>query len=223
MTPLPPVSSVLRLALEWTDNASISAGCRLFFSYSGGPPAAADLTSLCTDVEGYYKTYLAGSAASTQILTSITATDLQTSSGNVGVAEVSVPGTNANGQLPAGMATCMNHKIARRYRGGKPKTFLPLGTVADVANGNTWTDAYQTAFATSFLEFVGDVLTFTSASFQPTNHVNVSYYAGFTAVLNPVTGRYRNVPKLRATPVIDTITTSVVAPKFGSQRRRLNT
>ncbi|MGH9123011.1 MAG: hypothetical protein ACRDYC_13890, partial [Acidimicrobiales bacterium] len=53
---------------------------------------------------------------------------------------------------------------------------------------------------------------------------SISYYKGFTSVLNPVTGRTRDVPKVRAgadLPVpIDTVTALIVNPKPGSQRRR---
>ena len=194
----------------------------MFFSYSGGPPAATDLTTFCTDVGGYYSSHLAASASGTQILTLITAEDLQSASANVGQAVVNIPGTNAGAQLTAGVATCMNHRIARKYRGGKPKTFMPIGTTNDVGSGNTWSASYITGFGAVFAAFIAEILTFSSASFVPTDHVNVSYYSGFTSVQNPLTKRWRNVPTLRGTPIVDTITSSYVAEKFGSQRRRLN-
>jgi hypothetical protein len=50
--------------------------------------------------------------------------------------------------------------------------------------------------------------------------VNVSYYNGFTVVTNPTTGRARNVPTLRGTPVVDTVTGIVARVQVGSQRRR---
>ena len=51
-------------------------------------------------------------------------------------------------------------------------------------------------------------------------NVNVSFFEGFTPVQNPITLRYRNVPKIRTVPLIDIISTITANPAPCFQRRR---
>jgi hypothetical protein len=51
--------------------------------------------------------------------------------------------------------------------------------------------------------------------------VSVSYYEGFTSVTNPITGRTKDVSKLRTGgPVVDVVSAIIVANGPKSQRRR---
>jgi hypothetical protein len=79
--------------------------------------------------------------------------------------------------------------------------------------------------------FVGDVTAALTSAFAAiigasaggttiTQHVNVSYYAGFTVVTSPTSGRARNVPTLRSSPHVDTITSFAVSQRIANQRRR---
>jgi hypothetical protein len=60
----------------------------------------------------------------------------------------------------------------------------------------------------------------TAGSTTITEHVNVSYYSGFTAVENPITHRWKNVSNPRSTPVVDNIQSWAIAGHVASQRRR---
>jgi hypothetical protein len=110
--------------------------------------------------------------------------------------------------------------IARRYRGGKPKIFLPAGVAADISNTNTWGSTFLATANTDWAAFAAAVLAAGWTGAGTLTHVNVSYYTGFTVVTNPVTHRARNVPTLRGAPVVDTVISYAAEVDIASQRRR---
>lgn len=223
MPPLPSVPSVVDLKLTFTTAGSVPASTHFYFSYSGGPPQAADLTSFAADAASEWSTQIAGQTGNNIALTEVSATDMQTNSGAVGIWTGENKGTSPDISLSSGACFNVGAKIARRYRGGKPKVFLPGVPTAYLGTGNELTPGAISDITGAVIAFVGALSAKSFPSFTTTNAVNVSFYSGFTTVVNPTTGRSRNVPKLRSTPVVDVISTWACSPKLGSQRRRLNT
>jgi hypothetical protein len=116
----------------------------------------------------------------------------------------------------------MAHQIARRYRGGKPKSFFPWGVVTDFSSPQLWTSAFANSATGDYATFIAAVRAIAAGSTTLSNYVNVSYFSGSTVVINPVTGRARNVPTLRTGgPVVDSIVASTANTRIGSQRRRI--
>ena len=155
------------------------------------------------------------------MLVGITATDLQSSSGAQGSATFSDPGGGAETGVSNGACFNVGAKIARRYRGGKPKVFIPGVQPAQLDNQQELTTAAQSAIEGGWTNFIKALVSTAYPSFAPTQAINISYYQGFKPVLNPLTGRYRNVPVLRAVPLVDVIELWSASPKLGSQRRRI--
>lgn len=223
MPPLPSPGNVIRISFYISDESDIPAGSRIYAAYSGSPITQTNINALATNVAAEWNTNLASLTATTDTLDSIECQDLSSSVGVVGVASPSDAGTRSGTAMPASVAANIGHVIDRHYRGGKPKTFLRCGVIADLHSSETnqWSSTFLTALKTGWQAFIAGVIS--TANCNIGNVVNVSYYQGFTSVLNPVTGRTRDVPKLRTgSPQVDTITDAIIRPKLGSQRRRLN-
>jgi hypothetical protein len=220
MTPLPPVSGVLRVDTLWSDISDANVQSRLFYSYSGSAPDPSDAQSLAADVYGHAADLAANWHEQVQ-LTGVRVTDLSSSSGAVGEHEESTVGTLSGNLLPASACLLINYVVGRRYRGGKPRSYYPWGDASSMGSNNVWTTGFVNSVSTNYAAFLAAVIGLSSGSTTLQNHVNVSYYDGFTVVTNPVTGRARNVSKQRTSPVVDLVTTWAVSTRIRSQRRRL--
>jgi hypothetical protein len=154
------------------------------------------------------------------VMTGTQVTDLASTSGAFGVDTTNVNGTEAGSALPAGTAYLINFKIARKYRGGKPRCYLPLGVAADLATRANWLSTNITNTTTHFTAFIAGFVGQVAGTTTISGHVNVSYYSGFTNVAYGSPTKYRRVPTLRATPLVDAITSYAVQPSPASQRRR---
>jgi hypothetical protein len=111
--------------------------------------------------------------------------------------------------------------IDRRYRGGKPRNFYPYGTASDLQTEQTWTDTALTGFLAQSEDLYSATAGVSAGGTTLTSRVSVSYYSGFTVVTSPTTGRARNVPTKRSTPLTYAVVNTAVSPYIGSQRRRI--
>jgi hypothetical protein len=214
--PLPVVPSVIRLDYKqvYVENANILN--RIFFKYAGAV-SQADCATFVVTAASYWPTSMFSVNA---VLSQVTATDLSSLSGARAVTAVNFPGTLATPDLPAEVSFDMEYVIARRYRGGKPKTFLTGRPASDLSDEERWLAARITSNVSNWQTFINNVATHAPAGMGALTHVSVSYYAGFTVITNPITHRARNVPSLRGAPVVDTIIGYKGDARPGSQRRR---
>lgn len=219
---LPDVPNVIRIRLLYTIAGKIQQGQRMFFKWSGTTPTVAMLTTLGNDVvtafSGAGRPQSVMSAANE--LTNVVLEDLTTPSSAVAAVNAAVSGSDVNPILSAAACVVEELQISRRYRGGHPKTFWPLGTSSDLANEQEWTTTAVTSFATAISAFTNSIVGTTISGTSITEQDNVSYYKGFTVITNPVTGRSRNLPTLRGAPILDTVEGIAVSSRVGSQRRR---
>lgn len=219
MPALPNVSKVIRVDFFLTVGANARVRDRIFFSFAGAGPAVTDLNTLAATISSSWLTNLVPQTNTGVTLTGITLTDLTSASGAQTVTSQSRVGTLAGTALSAGVAMIVKFKVARRYRGGHPRFYLPGRVTADLASSTQWASGSTTSLATAFAAFI----TACEAS-PPTNigvmtHVNVSYFNGFTNKTFP-SGRTKAVPTVRVTPVTDPVTAYSVNGFIGSQRRR---
>jgi len=118
------------------------------------------------------------------------------------------------------IAAVVKFDIARRYRGGKPKMFIPgiaVGYVLDTAH---WTTAFASDLGSSMSTMGGAIAEIATAGIALVTVVNVSMYSGFTSVENPITHRWRNIPQYRVSPLVDAVGGYTVDEEFGTQKRR---
>lgn len=221
MPALPSVPGVIRVALKWTLETGHTAGSRFFFSYTGGPPSAADCEAVAAGVATAWSDSLNGNQSSEWTLSEVNVVDLSSDTANEGSAFPAAAGGNEGGIISVELATLMNCEIARRYRGGRPRIYLPIGTENDISDDRvTWGATFISGVNGNWAGFKDAVLALTGIGMTLTDHVNVSYYSGFASSQNPVTKRWRNIPTPRSSAVVDGIIQTQARPEITQQRRR---
>jgi hypothetical protein len=220
MPPLPPVSKVIRTALRFDLGDGTPAITRFFTSYSGTAPTNTDLRTLDTAIGAGFNTNLKSLMDSGSALEEISSVDLSSASGAVDIFPDVIGGTRGSAVIGASSCLVSSYQIARRYRGGHPRGYWPFGIQTDLSDRNTWKGTFTTAALTGLNAFFAAVVAGGWGAAGTLTHVNVAYYQGFTVITNPITGRARNVPNLRGTPLVDTVLAITPRASVGSQRRR---
>jgi hypothetical protein len=222
MPALPDVAKVLKVVLTWTDGVNTDIITRFFLRYTGTAPTDAELVTFCTGIGTVYvDTGMAALQHSTYTLTGIEATDLTSPTSAIGAEVEAVVGSRSGGVLDSATSAVISFVIARRYRGGHPRAYLPFGTSTDLLNAQQWTPDFVSALDGTWAAFFTAIFGIGWTGFGALEHVNVSYYQGFTVFTNPITGRARNIPTVRGAAVVDQVSTHITRPKIGTQRRRL--
>lgn len=218
LVPLPDVPC-LRVRLVYSDTDGNEMGNRFYLSYSGSAPTAANATTLATDIAGAWASDLIGAIQDNTSLIEVDVLDIATDSGLSGQWTGTHTGTNGSSLLPVGTSINCEFGIARRYRGGKPRWFLPSASATELLGANRWTSAFVTSVQSNIGTFFTDVTALSVGAVGTLNHVNLSYYKGFTNIMNS-SGRERAVPTYRATAQHDDVTGYFVKQIVGSQKRR---
>jgi hypothetical protein len=222
--PLPAVAGVIRVRILFTIAGKEDQGLRLFYTYDGSAPSVANLDTFGGVIKTEADSVLPAVLAPDKTITGFVLEDLASDTGAVSTTADSTVGTHDGTPLPADVAAVASYEIPRRYRGGHPRSYWPLGNVDDIDTGDVWQPDSVTAFSTAVVGVIDSLVGEAAGSTTIANHVAVSYYSGFTAIENPFTGRYRNVPTLRTTPLVFEVTDVVMRNYYGSQlRRRIKT
>lgn len=219
MPALPNVAKVVRLDFFMTKGGDTRVRDRMFIQYSGAGPSVADMLTFLNQVSSAWLTNIAPLQDTATTLTSILGTDLSSASAAQNLNSTVRAGSRAGSGLQAGVAGIIKFKVARRYRGGHPRMYLPVGVGTDTATAQQWTSTFLALLLSGWQAFITALPTGLPASFGTISHVNVSYFQGFH-VVTPLSGRSRTVATLRGTPVVDTVISYAINPNFGSQRRR---
>lgn len=219
MPALPDVPKVLRVALSGNRTGNVWLS-RFYIQYTGTAPTVSDLAAFDTAVDTAVATDLVPLMDVDSRTTQIETIDLSSPTSAVDIKTVFRQGTRSGNTLPSQICAVQSYEIARRYRGGHPRGYWPIGTATDVLSNVDWIGASVTAFDNGLDAMFTAIFAAGWSGAGTLSHVNVSYYKGFTVVTNPITGRARNVPTLRVAPVIDAITSTQVRQSFGTQRRR---
>lgn len=219
MAPLPTVPNALRADFRWSTSGDTDLLTHVFFKYSGGAPNATDCANFASDlVTAMEAEFGQWSAAVT--LTECVVTDLSSHTGGQGSSSAAATGGITESPLSAGTCLLINFNIARRYRGGKPRVYLPWGASSTLTDRRDWSGTFLSDCDTSWTDFIAGATGLTSGSTTISGQINISYFSGFHVVTSPTTGRARNVPDRRTTPVVDDILGHSASARPGSQRRR---
>lgn len=164
-----------------------------------------ELNALASAVRGAWVTNVLPLVTQNLLLNEVTAIDLASDTGATGIATGTNAGTKITAAQPANCAVCWSWQIARRYRGGHPRTYI-AGLVSDqVSNVSSITSAAQSAHQ--------------SAAAAVRTAVNGVTTSAGTAKLATV--HYYKDKTLLATPLVSQITGVSVDTRIDSQRRRL--
>lgn len=163
---------------------------------------------------------LGGVYTADKTLDETTIEDLTSSSGAVGSYANAIAGTMAGNPLPAGTAFLLNFHIARRYRGGKPRVYLPIGNTAEIGDDQDWGSVFAASIPGRWAAMIAAIQAAPWAGGVIAEQVSVSFYNLFTNFTGP-TGRMR----ARSTPrpgaaLVDPVISVTAGTRFASQRRR---
>lgn len=218
-TPPLPDTSIVRVRLDYTESDSFKGGSRFFLSYTGSAPTPGNCSTLAGDIESAWVTDLAPLVNTNWALTEVDVLDITTRSGNSGQWTGSTSGTRSGTPVPAQVASGVEYGIARRYRGGKPRMYLPPGVQGDQLDGSHWSSSFVSALSTGVANFMAAIEALSVGSMGTLAHVNLSYYDGFTNHTNP-SGRSKAVPTYRPTALHDVVESYAGKAVLSSQKRR---
>jgi hypothetical protein len=217
---LPSPGQVIRVALDFQVGSDAHALTRFFVAYSGTAPAASDLLHFGGVLNSAADALLPAVMHPDTTYLGCTLTDLASDTGAETNSPETTVGTETGAALGAAVAVVTKLTIGRRYRGGKPKGFWPLGTAADLDTRQTWLSGSVTNFLNAIEAIQTSLEGASSSGTAITAPVNVSYYGPPNRIITGSTGRVRTVSTVRATPLVDTIQAIAVDTHLGSQRRR---
>lgn len=220
MPALPPVPGVFKFLLQWGDGTDTNALSVLHFQYSGAVPTGVDWNNYCSAFNGLQAAEWPIVLDSSSSYMGCAAIDLSVGGAEGGTA-ASVVGTRAGNPIGAASSCLIHYPISRRYRGGKPRTYLPMGTDADLLTRQTWTGAFLSAIETFWNTVrVAAVDAGPVGASVVGSQVAVSYYGPPNRLITGSTGRVRTISTVRATPIVDVLSSFQPRPKVASQRRR---
>lgn len=221
MPPLPAIPQGLRVALIGKLDGDADVVNRIYFQYPFTSTPPGNLNALCATIAGHWNTDMIGLYGGEFTQTQVDAEDLTSTTSPVGTATVSHVGTRGTARTSASSCALIRNHIGRRYRGGHPRTYTACGISTDLTTEQQWSTSFLASLVTAWSNLIGHINGDIDAAYAATgtNHVNVSYYHGFTNVTYP-SGRTYPRPTLRATPVVDNVTSYSANPNVASQRRR---
>lgn len=179
-----------------------------YVRYSGGAPSSSDIENYLTSIATTITPYYASEMSVDNEITGYDGIDLTSDTANSGSIVQSAFGARSGDFMPASVAMVASLEINRRYRGGHPRKYLPWGTAGTMASGSTidWDSGFVTSCQSALGNILEDFIGVTEGSTSWDTVVNVSYRTG---------------DAVRATAVVDPITSGIIRPRICTQRRRL--
>jgi hypothetical protein len=195
---------------------------RLHFKYTGSAPTNTDCNNIAASLHAAVAAGPILSTVSSTILTSTRVIDLSDPAAGAGVHAQSIPGTAGADELPAAACVLINFLVQRRYRGGKPRVYWPMGQQTDLGDAQKWTPAAVTNFQNHFNTYITQALAVAWAGGSIASNVSVSYYEGVNPPITLPSGRVKQSSKLRTgPPLVDAVIGAPVNSRIGTQRRRI--
>jgi hypothetical protein len=219
--PLPAAPATVKCDLVFAIGADLTALTRFYITYSGSAPTAAELVTFAIAIGTAWDNDLKAYTDDDTTLETVECIDLSSDTSPSGEASIGAVGTLSGAYLPADAAMVITYDQPRRYRGGHARGYWRQGVQADLQSPQEWTSGFVSTMTTQIEAFFAAVLAAGWSGGGSLVQSQVSYFAGFTVVTSPITGRARNIPTKRATPVLNTISGYTPRLRIGSQRRRL--
>jgi hypothetical protein len=205
MVALPPVSGVAKIVVKQqlaTVNVFNVLHAQTNDNHAG---SASELGNLATAVRAAWVANVIPLQNPALTLTDVVCTDLTSDTGAEATVTGSTVGTSTGLASPANAAICWSWRIARRYRGGHPRTYIGGLSSTDQGSANTITPARVTAHlaaATSLRTAINGAAT-----------VNGNWQL--------VVVHYRRNKAILPVPLVSSVNAVTVDTRLDSQRRRL--
>lgn len=205
MPPLPPVPGIAKIIVKQT-LASVAVYNILHARQAGGSAwTGSECAAMATAVRSAWVTNVIPLQSNALSLGDVQVIDLSSNTGNEGTATGTTAGGLVSAAAPANACVCWSWKIARRYRGGHPRTYIAGLAQANVLNANSITSAHRTAHA--------------AAGAAIRNAIEGVTVGG--ALANMVVIHYRRDGVQLTVPDYSYISSVSVDDRIDSQRRRL--
>lgn len=212
MPPRPPLANTVKLEINWQNSLGRPAHNITYALFN--PPADTTNTTLLLDTANALMTALStGSPHITSQLSAQWTLESVTASDNSGASDATststvtpVAGASGGPSLPPQCAACISFDIAARYRGGKPRWYIP--GIPNTAQTETDDSGLNSTFATALEEGANQMIGQFNASnpfSSPCTLGTISYFSG-------------KVP--RVTPLFRAFGLAAVHQRLDSQRRR---
>lgn len=124
-----------------------------------------------------------------------------------------VSGSSGSQPMPASAAAILSWRLAKRYRGGHPRTYLAGQVVGSMMNEVEWLSAFVTDKQTRANNFLTGVNALTPSPFTSVTLGVLSYFAAGGSETKP--------PTYLDPPVFRPFTSVIAKPGIATQRRRL--
>ncbi len=203
--PLPNVANCIKFSLNGTWTGQPWANI-FHVLYTGGPPTAADMASLCNGMATNYHDQFMQQMPASVTLDHTKGTDLTSlTSAQADPATPRVGSHAAAFTVPNSVALGVEWAIATRYRGGHPKTFFPGIPNGSLTDPITWDSTFLATFQTLVNTFL----------------LGIPFINSGTTVLDQMCCVHYVKGKVNlAVPTIDRITAGGVKSMIYSQRGR---
>lgn len=193
-----------------------------YLGYTGTPPDDVTCSNIAAAMYAPYVSagsLLAHWNSQTQI-EACEVEDLSSTSGGVGVHASTQSGAIVGDYPDAADSLLCKLFIARRYRGGHPRKYLPPLDPTYASDEQHWTLGILTGMATAMGTAFTSSVFIAFGSTSVTGLVNVSFYAGFTNYTKP-SGRAAVRSNVRGTPLVDAVAGFELESLIATQRRRV--
>lgn len=204
--PLPAVPNFIKVNFKFSIGTNSNVSSHLFFHYTTGSIDDSLLTPTATAIAAAWGTNLKPWHHAQVSLDLVEVEDLGVPGSLPGSASGPGPGSRSGDMPFADVAVLINFHIPRRYRGGKPRVYMPLLNAADISAPNQWNATILGNLQTAWRAFITACHSLTGPALNPMDHSAISYISGGS---------------VRPTPLTDIVTLSVCSPIPGSQRRRM--
>lgn len=216
-----PDNPTVRIRIKHSNDSTLTAGSRIYLNYSGSAPSGANCTTLAGDVESAWASHLAGLINTNYALEEVDVLDIATDMGLSGQWSGSTAATRSGNQESSQEATNVEFGIATRYRGGKPRIFLPPPVDTDRENDSNWNSTFIGEVNAGVAAFFSELEGLSIGSMGTLSHVCLSYYKGYAKTSPPWRGPgFKYPPAYRATALSLPVTGYFCKAEIGSQRRR---
>lgn len=129
-----------------------------------------------------------------------------------------LPGTGTAESPTLASCILISHRIASRYRGGHPRSYLPPPSKAQVTDGDNWQSAFVSTMQTAWNSFVSGVITDIGAAGVSSGSLCAPRYT-YSYTADNVKHKFVKTRTSYQGPF--PISSSVVSSKIATQRRRL--
>jgi hypothetical protein len=205
MPPLLPVPNVLKIEFLGTNQGKNWANV-MHAEWAGSSPFIADVLDVATQAYEAYESHFLPVIEENAVLQGCQVTDLSSNLGAQALYTESNAGGMTGPTFSAQVACVISWHVARRYRGGHPRTYLPPPEQTQIFDTSHWKDTFVSSALGAANSFMGAVNAITTTELTSVTLGQVSY------VLN----KARRDP-----PIFERFETVSVDSRIDTQRRRL--